>query len=199
MLKLPASLERTINAFAKLPGVGPKTAQRLAFYLLKQDDIEINNLSGAVAGLKEGITFCVRCHNMAETDPCATCNDPTRDQSLICVVEEPLDAVAIDKTGQFKGVFHILGGVLNPMEGIGPERLNITSLITRVAEQGVREIIIATNPSLEGETTAMHIAKVLKDSGVTVSRIARGLPMGGDLEYADEITLSRALEDRSQY
>ncbi len=199
MLKLPSSLERVINEFGKLPGIGPKTAQRLAFYLLKKESVDINGLSDAVRALKTDITFCTQCHNMAETDPCSICADQNRDHTLICVVEEPLDALALDKTGQFKGVFHILGGVLNPMEGIGPEQLNIASLQKRITDLGVKEIIIATNPTLEGETTAMHISKFLKDTDVRVTRIARGLPMGGDLEYADEITLSRALEGRREY
>ena len=199
MLKLPTSLERVINEFGKLPGIGPKTAQRLAFYLLKKDSVEINGLSDAVRQLKTDITFCTKCHNMAETDPCSICADQTRDHTLICVVEEPLDALALDKTGHFKGLFHILGGVLNPMEGIGPEQLNIASLQKRIAELGATEIIIATNPTLEGETTAMHIAKFLNGTNVKVTRIARGLPMGGDLEYADEITLSRALDGRREY
>ncbi len=198
MTRLPASLERAINEFAKLPGVGPKSAQRLALYLLKRDAIDINNLAAAVSNLKAGVTFCSTCHNMADSDPCNVCSDSSRDQTLIAVVEEPLDAMALDKTNQFKGVFHILGGVLNPMEGIGPSQLNLDSLKDRIAKQSVKEVIIATNPTLEGETTAMHISKMLKESGVSVTRIARGLPMGGDLEYADEITLSRALEGRRE-
>ncbi len=199
MLKLPASLERAINEFSKLPGIGPKTAQRLAFYLLKKDAIDLGNLSEAVAALKQGVTFCQQCHNMAETDPCSICADTSRDHTIICVVEEPLDALALEKTSQFKGVFHVLGGVLNPMEGIGADQLQMASLERRVTDLGAKEIIIATNPTLEGETTAMHIAKMLKDTNVKITRIARGLPMGGDLEYADEITLSRALEGRREF
>lgn len=199
MPKLPASLERAINELAKLPGIGPKSAQRLAFYLLKRDPIDLNALSEALSALKAGVTFCSECHNMAETDPCAVCTDPGRDKTLLCLVEEPLDALALDKTRQFPGLFHVLGGVLNPMEGIGPEKLNISDLPDRIKKLGVTEVIIATNPTLEGETTASHIAKILRDSGgVKITRIARGLPMGGDLEYADEITLSRALEGRRE-
>lgn len=198
MTKLPASLERAINEFAKLPGIGPKSAQRLALYLLKKDSIDINNLSSAISNLKEGVNFCKTCHNMADTDPCSVCSDSGRDQGLIAVVEEPLDALALDKASQFKGVFHVLGGVLNPMEGVGPAQLNIDSLKDRISRQNVREVIIATNPTLEGETTAMYISKLLKDFPVIVTRIARGLPMGGDLEYADEITLLRALEGRRE-
>ena len=199
MLKLPTSLERVINEFGRLPGIGPKTAQRLGFYLLKKDSLDLNSLADSVRALKTDITFCGQCHNMAETDPCSICADASRDRSIICVVEEPLDAIALDKTGQFKGVYHILGGVLNPMEGIGPEQLNISTLQKRIADLGVKEIIIATNPTLEGETTAMHIAKFLNGTDVKVTRIARGLPMGGDPEYADEITLYRALDGRREY
>lgn len=202
MLKLPTSLERVINEFGRLPGIGPKTAQRLAFYLLKKDSVEISGLADSIRSMKTDITFCTQCHNMAETDPCSICADSNRDHTIICVVEEPLDAMALDKTGQFKGVFHILGGVLNPMEGVGPEQLNISSLVKRVTDLSAKEIIIATNPTLEGETTAMHISKLLNQLGdlaPRVTRIARGLPMGGDLEYADEITLSRALDGRREY
>ncbi len=222
MTKLPSSLQKIINELGRLPGVGPKTAQRLAFYLLKQDSIDITNLSQSIANIKTGIVFCSVCHNMGETDPCTTCADVRRDHSLICVVEEPLDAQAIDKGGQFNGVFHILGGVLNPLEGVGPESLEIESLLDRVKGVGasfsrppsetggqarplqssvIKEIIIATNPSLEGETTAMHLSKVIRatNQDVKITRIARGLPMGGDLEYADDITLMRAMEGRREY
>lgn len=188
--------------------------------MLKQDVIDIGNLSQSIAQIKEGIVFCSICHNMGESDPCTTCTDPKRDKAIICVVEEPLDAQAIDKGGQFPGVFHILGGVLNPLEGIGPENLEIDSLLSRIVGAGlgrpsseagaqaqplqdppITEIIIATNPSLEGETTAMHLHKVIKaqSPALKITRIARGLPMGGDLEYADDITLMRALEGRREY
>lgn len=203
MTKLPSSLQKLINELSKLPGVGPKTAQRLAFFLLKKDNIDINNLSQSIAQVKTGIVFCSVCHNMGESDPCQTCSDAKRDQTTVCVVEEPLDAQAIDKSGQYNGVFHVLGGVLNPLEGIGPENLEIQSLLARTTkhESQIKEIIIATNPSLEGETTAMHLSKVIKAQSpdVKITRIARGLPMGGDLEYADEITLSRAMEGRREY
>jgi recombination protein RecR len=217
--RLPSSLQRLINEFSKLPGIGPKTAQRLAFYLLKKDNVDISSLSSAISNLGQGVVFCSICHNMVETDPCSTCTDPHRDKSIICVVEEPLDALAIDKAGHFKGIFHVLGGVLNPLEGIGPEKLNIDSLIKRIQSSffspspltgegrgegeniQIKEIIIATNPSLEGETTAMHLAKVIKslNQEIKITRIARGLPMGGDLEYADDITLMRAMEGRREY
>lgn len=199
MTRLPASLEKLINELAKLPGVGPRSAQRLALYLLKRDGIELNQLSSAISNLKTGVVYCSICHNMVDTDPCNVCSDSSRDQTLLCVVEEPLDALAIDKTNQFKGIFHVLGGVLNPMEGIGPAQLTIDSLKERVLNNGIKEIIIATNPTLEGETTAMHISKILQGQEVLITRIARGLPMGGDLEYTDDITLSRALEGRREF
>jgi recombination protein RecR len=200
MLKLPSSLQRLINELSKLPGVGPKTAQRLAFYLLKKDAIDIGNLSTAIGQIKNGIVFCSVCHIMAETDPCSIDADDKRDHSLICVVEESLDALALEKSGEYRGVFHVLGGVLNPLEGVGPEQLQIESLLNRVRGGNIKELIVATNPSLEGETTAMHIAKLMKEfPNVKVTRIARGLPMGGDLEYADDITLMRALEGRREY
>lgn len=203
MTRLPSSLQHLINELSKLPGIGNKTAQRLAFYLLKKDNVDIISLSSAIANVSQGVVFCSICHNMVEADPCSICADPHRDSSIICVVEEPLDALAIDKTGHFKGVFHVLGGVLNPLEGIGPDQLKITSLINRIMshESGIMEVVIATNPSLEGETTAMHLAKVIKSANpaVKITRIARGLPMGGDLEYADDITLMRAMEGRREY
>lgn len=191
-------MSRLINEFSKLPGIGPKSAQRLAFYLLKKDNVELLTLSESVKELRKDINFCDECHNMSEQNPCSVCGDQTRNHQLICVVEEPLDALALDRTGSFKGVFHVLGGVLNPIEGVGAEQLNISSLLVRIGKLNAQEIIVATNPTLEGETTAMHIAKLLKDSNVKITRIARGLPMGGDLEYADEVTLSRALEGRRE-
>ena len=203
MTKLPSSLQKLINELSKLPGIGPKSAQRLAFYLLKRDNIDIDSLSQSIAQVKTGIVFCSACHNMVEKDPCSTCTDPKRDHSIVCVVEEPLDAQAIDKSGQFNGLFHVLGGVLNPLEGIGPENLEVESLLARIKneELGIKEVIVATNPSLEGETTAMHLAKVIKaaNPAIKITRIARGLPMGGDLEYADDITLMRAMEGRREY
>lgn len=203
MSKLPSSLERVINELSKLPGIGPKSAQRLAFYLLKREGVELELLSGAIAELKSGVTFCDTCHNMADNNPCEVCCDARRDQTLLCIVEEPMDVVALDKGSGYQGVFHVLGGVLNPLEGIGIENLNIASLIDRIrnSSSGIREVIIATNPTLEGETTAMHLNKMLRAEfpTLTLTRIARGLPMGGDLEYADEITLTRALEGRREY
>lgn len=203
MTSLPSSLQRAINEFSKLPGVGPKSAQRLVFYLLKRDIVELDQFSEAITKLKEGVIFCNVCHIMADQSPCVTCSDSTRDHSLICVVEESMDAIALDNSGTYRGVYHILGGVLNPMEGIGPDKLHIRTLESRIRNQesSTKEIIIATNPTLEGETTALHISKLLRSQfpELKLTRIARGLPMGGDLEYADESTLSRAMEGRREY
>lgn len=200
MAKLPSSIEKLINEFSKLPGIGAKTASRLTFYLLKKNDLDLSLFSDALTNLKKGVVFCSVCHNMSESDPCNICSDPNRDHSILCVVEEPLDVIAIDQTGAFRGVFHVLGGVLNPLEGIGPEQLTVASLHKRLEQGEIKEIILATNPSLEGETTAMHIMRMLHDvPNLKVTRLARGLPIGGDLEYADEITISRALEGRSEY
>ena len=197
MLKLPSSIEKLINELSKLPGIGPKSASRLTLYLLKKPDLDLTMLSEAVSNLKKDVLFCSICHNMTETEPCAVCTDSNRDQTILCVVEEPLDAQALDATGAYKGMYHVLGGVLNPLEGIGPDTLNIASLMQRLEKGGFKEVILATNPSLEGETTANHIQKLLQPLGLKVTRLARGLPIGGDLEYADEITITRALEGRS--
>jgi recombination protein RecR len=203
MAKLPSSIQKLINELSRLPGIGPKTAQRLAFYLLKKDNIDISSLSLAVGQVKNGIMYCSVCGLMSDSDPCNIDNDPKRDHSIICVVEETLDALAIDRTNEYNGVFHILGGALNPLEGIGPEKLNIEQLVSRIGNEApkIHEVIIATNPSLEGETTAMHLVKAIKAANpdIKITRIARGLPMGGDLEYADDITLMRALEGRREY
>ena len=199
MAKLPRSIEKLINEFAKLPGIGAKSASRLTFYLLRRPDLENELFADALTKLKNEVVFCSICHNMAETDPCSICSDPQRDKSIICVVEDPLDALALDATGAYKGLFHILGGVLNPLEGIGPEKLNIESLLKRLESGTVQEVILATNPSLEGETTSMHLKKLLKSKNVKLTHLARGLPTGGDLEYADEITITRALQGRSEY
>ncbi|TSC65133.1 MAG: recombination protein RecR [Candidatus Doudnabacteria bacterium Gr01-1014_77] len=197
MLKLPSSIEKLINELSKLPGIGPKSASRLTLYLLKKPDLDLTLLSEAVSNLKKDVLFCSVCHNMTETDPCSVCTDQNRDKSILCVVEEPLDAQALDATGAYKGLYHVLGGVLNPLEGIGPDSLNIASLMQRLGNSELKEVILATNPSLEGETTANHIQKLIQPLGLKITRLARGLPIGGDLEYADEITITRALQGRS--
>jgi len=197
MLKLPSSIEKLINELSKLPGIGPKSASRLTLYLLKKPDLDLTMFSEAISNLKKDVLFCSICHNMTETEPCAVCTDSSRDKTILCVVEEPLDAQALDATGAYKGMYHVLGGVLNPLEGIGPDTLNIASLMQRLEKGGFKEVILATNPSLEGETTANHIQKLIQPLGLKVTRLARGLPIGGDLEYADEITITRALQGRS--
>lgn len=202
-MQLPKSLAKAINEFSKLPGIGPRSAQRLVFYLLKREPVELDIFSESISKLKEGVIYCEQCHIMADSPLCVICSAAERDQSLVCVVEESLDALAIDKSGTFRGVFHVLGGVLNPMEGIGADKLAIASLESRIKnkELSIHEIIIATNPTLEGETTAMYISKLLRSQfpELKLTRIARGIPTGGDLEYADEITLTRAMEGRRDY
>jgi len=185
-----------IELLARLPGVGPKTASRLTFYLLREPGGLADALSEALAALSGGTVQCERCFNVTEQSPCPICSDLGRDQSLICVVEEPMDLLAIERTGSFSGVYHVLHGALSPIEGVYPEKLRIAELVDRVREARPREVILATNPSLEGENTAAYIYQQLGNGDTPVTRLARGLPMGGDLEYADEVTLSRALEGR---
>lgn len=196
---IPSSVQNLIDEFAKLPGIGPKTAQRLTFYLLRKPDKSTQDLGAAASGLKEGIQFCTICCNFTDADECSICADSTRDRTKICVVSEPLDVVALERSGSFKGLYHVLGGVISPVDGIGPDELFIAQLVARLKAGGIQELVIATNPTLEGETTALYIQKVATPYDVQITRIARGLPVGGDLEYADEITLSRALEGRREY
>ncbi len=194
----PRSVTRLIEEFHRLPGIGPKTAQRLTFYLLRAPQAQVEGLSEAIHDLREKITTCSICQNIAETNPCSICGDELRDHSLICVVEEPLDLVAIERTREYKGVYHVLHGAISPVEGIGPEDLRIKELLERVRAGRVQEILLATNPNLEGEATAMYIERLIKPLGIRLTRLARGLPVGGDLEYADEVTLTRALEGRRE-
>ncbi|MCL4505566.1 MAG: recombination mediator RecR [Chloroflexi bacterium] len=199
---LPPSVTRLIDAFAQLPGIGPKSASRLAYYLLRAPTEESLALADALRDLRTRTRYCSVCQNITESDPCEVCADPTRDQGLLCVVEEPLDVTAIERSRSFSGLYHVLHGVISPMNGIGPDDLKIRELLARVARGAsgealpVREIILATNPTLEGENTAAYIQRKLANGAVKVTRLARGLPVGGDLEYADEVTLSRALEGR---
>ncbi len=192
-------VERLIEAFTRLPGIGPKTAARLAYFLLRAPDEVALELADALHALKEKVHYCRRCFNVAEGDLCPICADPTRDQQVICVVEEPLDIVALERSGAYRGVYHVLHGVINPLENVGPEDLRIKELVERVQTEDVREVILATNPNMEGEATAMYIARLLKPLGVRVTRLAHGLPVGGDLEYADQQTLARALEGRREF
>lgn len=199
MRVIPQNVQNLINEFASLPGIGPKTAQRLTFYLLRSSEKDLEEFGSAVLELKKGIKTCSKCSNIAEADPCHICEDTRREDGIICVVEEPLDVVAIEKTGKFLGIYHVLGGVISPIEGVGPDDLFIKELITRLKEGNVEEIILATNPSVEGEATALYLQKLINPLGIKITRIARGLPVGGDLEYADEVTLSRAIEGRLDY
>jgi recombination protein RecR len=194
---LPKSVRSLIEEFSKLPGVGPKSAQRLAMHLLHSPHSRISSLGDSVLGLKENVTFCEQCWNIGEENPCGICSDETRDHSLICVVEDVLDAYAIEKTDNYKGLYHVLHGALSPIDGIGPEQLKLEALFKRL--DSVSEVILATNPSLEGEATALYIQKGLLNHKVKVTRIARGLPVGGDLEYADSVTLSRAMNGRGDF
>ncbi len=195
----PRAVTRLIEEFHRLPGIGPKTAQRLTFFLLRAPKEQAEALADALTQLKERITECSVCYNIAEENPCAICRDDARDRSIVCVVEEPLDVLAIERTREYNGLYHVLHGAISPVEGIGPEDLRIQELVTRVErEPAIREIVLATNPNLEGEATAMYLERLLKPGGVRMTRLARGLPMGGDLEYADEVTLTRALEGRRE-
>jgi recombination protein RecR len=189
---------RLIDELNKLPGIGPKSAARLAFYMLKSPKEQAQALADAIIEMKERIVFCSVCFNITEEDPCAICQDPSRDRSKICVVEEPLDVIALERTNDFKGLYHVLHGAINYMEGVTPQQLKIDELLKRAENKEVEEVILATNATTEGDATAMLIARQLAKMGVRTTRIARGLPMGGDLEYADEVTLSRALEGRRE-
>ncbi len=194
----PEPVTRLIEAFSQLPGIGPKTASRLTFYLLRRPPEQAETLANALRELKQKIVFCSSCYNITETSPCAVCSDERRDRATICVVEEPLDVLAVERTGEYRGLYHVLHGALAPVEGIGPDELRINELLARVKGGEVREVLLATNPNLEGEATAMYLARVLQPHGVRITRLARGLPVGGDLEYADAITLSRALQGRQE-
>ncbi len=196
---IPRSVERLVEEFGKLPSIGPRTAERLTFYLLRRDNAQAEALGQAVLQLMESLRRCELCFNLSEEAICEVCQSSDRDMSIVAVVEEPLDVVAIEKTGTFKGLYHVLGGVISPMDGIGPDQLQITSLIDRIKTQGIKEVILATNPVTEGEATAMYVHRLLEPLNITVTRLARGLPVGGDLEYADQITLGRALQGRQTF
>jgi recombination protein RecR len=191
-----APVQDLIDELGRLPGVGPKSAQRIAFHLLKVDKPDALRLAQAITEAKDRVSFCTRCFNVSDTEECALCRDPGRDSRLLCVVEEPRDLVAVERTSEFKGRYHVLQGAISPIDGIGPESLKIRELLARLEPEGVEEVILCTNPNIEGEATAMYLARLLKPLGLRVTRIASGLPVGGDLEYADELTLGRALEGR---
>ncbi len=191
-------VQSLVDELGRLPGVGPKSAQRIAFYLLKSAPEDAKRLARAIVEAKERVSWCRRCFNFAEGDLCVYCRDERRDPTILCVVEEPRDIVAVERTQEYRGGYHVLLGAISPIEGIGPDQLKVKELLTRVGEEGVQEVILATNPNIEGEATAMYLARLLKPLGLRVTRIASGLPVGGDLEYADEVTLGRALEGRRE-
>jgi recombination protein RecR len=195
---LPQPVQQLIDAFVRLPGIGPKSASRLTFYLLRGANNEAEELAEALQDLKERTRFCSQCFNITEQDPCLICSDDTRDEKLLCVVEEPLDVLAIERSRAFDGRYHVLHGAISPVEGVGPEDLKVEELIQRVQAGDFAEIILATNPTLEGESTALYLQRRLAGQGAKLTRLARGLPVGGDLEYTDEITLGRALEGRQE-
>jgi recombination protein RecR len=193
-----APVARLIEEFHKLPGIGPKSAQRLTYYLLRAPAEEARALAQAIVEVKEKTVLCSVCQNITDSDPCAICSNPERDHGAICVVEEPLDILALERAGAYKGLYHVLHGVISPMDGVGPEDLKLQELLSRLRSGDVREVIMATNPNLEGEATAMYIARLISPLGLKVTRLARGLPVGADLEYADNVTLARALEGRQE-
>lgn len=193
-----APLAKLIEEFSKLPGIGNKTAQRLAFFLLDMSLGEVEQLASAIVSAKQNIKYCSVCYNITDSELCNICSNPKRDKSTICVVEDARDVVAMEKVKEFKGLYHVLHGAISPMEGIGPENIRIRELLTRLGEYDVQELILATNPNIEGEATAMYISRLVKPLGVKATRIAHGIPVGGDLEYADEVTLMKALEGRRE-
>ncbi|HUV46541.1 MAG TPA: recombination mediator RecR [Candidatus Bathyarchaeia archaeon] len=202
-MKIARAIQKLIDAFEKLPGIGPKTAQRLTFYLLHVPQEQLDQLAEAASGLKKNTKMCSLCFNISETDPCLICSDPARDKTKICVVEQPLDILAIEKANTYKGLYHVLHGAINPLDNIGPEQLHMHDLLPRLREGTVSELIIATNPTMEGEATAMYLTRMIRKSQqnqqIRITRIGRGLPTGADLEYADETTLARSFEGRREY
>jgi recombination protein RecR len=195
---LAGPIQELVDELGRLPGVGPRSAQRIAFYLLETDRESALHLAQAIVEVKDRMRLCERCFNVAETELCTICSDDRRDATVICVVEDPRDIVAVERTREFRGTYHVLGGALSPIDGVGPEQLRVRPLLVRLGVEGVLEVILCTNPNLEGEATAMYLARLLLPLGVKVTRIASGLPVGGDLEYADELTLGRALEGRRE-
>jgi len=199
MSLLPAVVSDLIDQFAKLPGVGPRSAERLTFFVLRNPEATATGLGNALLNLEGKLMYCEQCHNLAEDAICTVCANHKRDRTLLAIVEEPLDVVAVENTGHYRGLYHVLGGAISPLDGIGPDKLNIKDLVVRIEKEGIKEIILATNPSTEGEATAMYIKRFLAGTPVDVSRLARGLPVGGDLEYADQVTLGRALTGRQAF
>lgn len=198
MANLPPIIQKLIEQFNKLPGIGPKTAEKLTYFLLKQPPETLANFAHSLIAAKEKLKICHLCQNLTETDPCLICSDLSRDQKTICVISDVQDLQAIEKTGVYKGLYHILGGTLNPLEGITPDKLNIQSLLSRIKNNNIQEVILGTNPDVEGETTMLYLNKLLKEAKIKITRLGRGLPMGSDIEYADEITLTNALQARKE-
>lgn len=194
----PEPITKLMDSFSKLPGIGPKTASRLAFFVLDMKEDDVLDFAQALIKAKRDLGFCSVCGHITDTDPCYICEDKTRDRNLICVVETPQDVIAMEKMRDFGGLYHVLHGTISPMDGIGPEDINVPQLLKRLQNDEVKEVILATNPNVEGEATSMYISRLIKPSGISVTRIAHGLPMGGDLEYADEVTLSKAMEGRRE-
>lgn len=194
----PEPISKLIDSFTKLPGIGPKTAVRLAFFVLNMKEDDVLDFAKSLVSAKRELTHCTVCGNITDMDPCQICQDETRDSTLICVVQDPKDVIAMEKMRDFSGRYHVLHGAISPMDGIGPEDINVPSLLNRLKDEEVEELILATNPNIEGEATAMYISRLVKPAGIKITRIAHGLPMGGDLEYADEVTLSKALEGRRE-
>jgi recombination protein RecR len=197
-LQYPEPIAKLIEGFMKLPGIGPKTASRLAFFVLDMKEDDVLDFAKALVNAKRNLTYCSVCHNITDTDPCRICEDQHRDKSLVCVVQEAKDVIAMEKMKEYRGDYHVLQGAISPMDGIGPEDIKIPELLKRLQDDTIQEVIIATNPTIEGEATAMYISRLVKPTGIKVTRIAHGLPVGGDLEYADEVTLSRAIEGRRE-
>lgn len=197
-MQYPEPISKLIDSFMKLPGIGPKTAQRLAFHVLDMKEDDVVQFAKALVDVKRELTYCSECGHITEQDPCYICQDKQRDRSIICVVEDDKDVIAMEKMREFKGLYHVLHGSISPMDGIGPEDINIPSLINRLKDEGVKELILAMNPNLEGESTAMYISRLVKPIGITVTRLAQGLSVGGDLEYVDEVTLSKAIMGRTE-
>lgn len=197
-MKRPAAVKELIEELKRLPGIGQKTAERLSFYLMRGENARVEKLAHAILNIKEKVILCSNCHGITEVDPCDICQDPRRDHHQICVVEEPYDVYVMENMGDYKGEYHVLMGVISPLDGIGPQDLTTEDLKVKVGRNGTREVILATNPDMEGESTAIYIARMLKGSGVKVTRIARGLPVGGDIEYADPVTLKKSMEGRME-
>jgi recombination protein RecR len=194
----PEPIAKLIDSFSRLPGIGPKTAARLAFFVLRMKEEDVIDFAKALVNVKRNLTYCTVCCNITDIDPCRICSDKSRDVSAICVVQEPKDLVAMERTREFHGHYHVLNGAISPMDGLGPDDIRIAELVRRLGDDRVQELILATNPNIEGEATAMYLSRLVKPFGIKVTRIAHGLPMGGDLEYADEVTISKALEGRRE-